>query len=160
MIQLGEVEQIILEDITIKGYNNVGGFTGRIDNASIENLDAKNVIVEASGEYSGGIVGYQTYYSEIESRLKNINANSINITGADYVGGILGYGKGCNITIEESNITGNSYVGGIVGSLTQTDSNISGTEDISYLKSYNNTIQGSGEEIRRNSRKNLKSTNK
>ena len=160
MIQLGEVEQIILEDITIKGYNNVGGFTGRIDNASIENLDAKNVIVEASGEYSGGIVGYQTYYSEIESRLKNINANSINITGADYVGGILGYGKGCNITIEESNITGNSYVGGIVGSLTQTDSNISGTEDISYLKSYNNTIQGSGEEIRWNSRKNPRSTNK
>ncbi len=159
MIQLGKVEQIILEDITIKGYHDVGGFTGRIDNARIENLDAKNIIVEASGEYSGGIVGYQTYYSEIESRLKNINANSITITGANYVGGIVGYGKGCNITIEESNITGNSYVGGIAGCLTQTGSNISGTEDISYLKSCNNTIQGSGEEIRWNNWQTIKSAN-
>ena len=148
----GNIQNIKMEEIDIKGKNYVGGLVGQTGNVRIQDIEAKDIKIEASGNYIGGILGYQTYYTEIESRLFNIYADNVNITGGTYIGGILGYGKGYNLTIINSNITGQSLIGGIMGTSPFADT--SGNMDNSNLLSRNNTISGTGEKIRRNRRAN------
>ena len=148
MANSGNIENINLENINIKGKTYVGGFIGRAINAKIQGVEAKDIIVEASGNYVGGILGHQTYYTETESRLRNIYADNINIVGGTYIGGILGFGKGYNLTVINSNITGSSYIGGIIGNMQSAEGD--GNIDDSNLLSQNNRISGSREKIRWN----------
>ena len=148
MANSGNIENINLENIDIKGKTYVGGFIGRTNNAKIQGVEAKDIIVEASGNYIGGILGHQTYYTETESRLSNIYADNINIVGGTYIGGILGFGKGYNLTVINSNITGSSYIGGIIGNMQNAEGD--GNIDNSNLLSQNNRISGSREKIRWN----------
>ena len=81
------------------------------------NVDASSsVSVERAGDrdsYVGGLVG-DASYTTIES-----SSNSGNVSGSDYVGGLVGYAYEYS-TIESSSnsgsVTGSSDVGGLVGS--------------------------------------------
>ena len=125
-----------------KGYLLGGAHT-------ISNLDIK-------GLNSVGLIGYMSAGSVIGLNLENIN-----ITGNNYVGGIVGNEPSSStITLKEisisGDITGNKYVGGILGYTTTTstsntvksvivNANITGTDYVGgiggKISSYT-TIQG------------------
>ena len=110
--EIGNVENIELENVAITGRNNVGGLIGyslsNVTNIQATNIQATNITIKGSGYYIGGIVG------------QNNNPGIIN-----------------NTEIQDSNITGTgNYVGGIVGYYNSSDSN-----NINNLKSINNIIK-------------------
>ena len=116
----GNVGNVDLNDISIKGHSSVGGLIGHADlsiDISINNITANNITIEASADYVGGILGYNEVSSTIE--MNNITIESSNITGKNYVGGIFGYlsysGNIENLKTNNLEIYGNSYVGGVVG---------------------------------------------
>ncbi|MDV0446679.1 hypothetical protein MsAg5_05290 [Methanosarcinaceae archaeon Ag5] len=130
---------------TIEGGTRVGGLIGQINNVTVNNSSV-NGPVRSTQDNTGGLIGAGTNslinnsvsVSEINAgkagssdstaggiigltNMVNIN-NSVhtgNITGYDYVGGIVGYWQGANIFIENSEHTGDinarQVIGGIVG---------------------------------------------
>ena len=100
----------------ISGKAYVGGLVGYIEDISVVDCRNAGSILAEKGEYVGGIAGYADY--PFDSAMYDLE-NTANITGADYVGGILG----CVVTHEfqlsdtwnNGKINGESYVGGIVG---------------------------------------------
>jgi alpha-tubulin suppressor-like RCC1 family protein len=108
------INNIILEDVDIRGASSVGGLVGYLfghdDIGSITNSSASGNII--GGEYVGGLVGYNDSGS-----ITNSSASG-NITGEGYVGGLVGYNG--NGTISASYSTGNATTldysaGGLVG---------------------------------------------
>ena len=86
-----------------------------------------------------GLFGYN------QGTLKNIKLDNFNITGNDFVGGLVSYNignvQGCEIS-QNSVITGNSYVGGLIGYtigvVTGSTSNavVNGTSNVGGLIGY------------------------
>ena len=116
----GNVGNVDLNDISIKGHSSVGGLIGHADlsiDIGINNITGNNITIEASADYVGGIWGYNEISSTIE--VNNIKIENSNITGRSYVGGIFGYlsysGNIENLKTNNLEIYGNSYVGGVVG---------------------------------------------
>ncbi len=127
---------------SVSGVNYVGAVAGVMNGGTITRVRNEGIVIKGSGNYVGGMVGcirYATSSSVSASSLKNTyiryctSAGSTTITGAAYVGGMVGFlnigsnadGKtvsirncvnNCPIT---STIAGTSavsaYVGGIVG---------------------------------------------
>lgn len=121
-ITSGNIENIEMRDINIKGKGYVGGVVGRISisvgTTTVNNIIGDNVTVEGTEDFIGGIIGYNLSNIIVE----NITIENSNITGKrNYTGGIAGY---CpitnleNLTVNNTNITGGTYVGGIAGQLT------------------------------------------
>ncbi len=119
----GNIENIKLERINIKGKSYVGGFIGNLNirvYSSINNIIGNDVTVEGSENYVGGMVGYLTGGSsaDITIECKNLKVENSNINGEDYVGGIIGdarYGNFSYLETYNTNVLGNSYIGGISG---------------------------------------------
>ncbi len=93
-----------------------GGLVGYIGDSQpssfiIEN-SSNSSNVSGGDIYTGGIVGY----SKFSIVLKN-NTNDGDITGANYLGGIIGYSVGGALSYSSNNgiIKGKTYVGGLVG---------------------------------------------
>ena len=110
--RVNRMSNIIVEG-TINGKDYVGGIIGGIYNACITNSIAK-VIVNATGEYCGGITGYAgggDAYSNIE-QCKVVNST---ITGNNKVGGISGSCGICGNCFFTGTISGVDKVGGIIG---------------------------------------------
>ena len=115
--EIGKVENIELENITITGRSNIGGLIGR-SLSKITNIQAKTINIESSGNYTGGIAGYYNSNKEDSKNLKVINIK-IKSNG-DIVGGIFGYLGSNNkkleyVEIENAEISGKSNIGGILG---------------------------------------------
>ena len=111
----GSMSNVVLDGINVLGTNYVGGLAGNAK-LELENVTALNVVVTATGNYAGGIIGYFTNVDCIDQTY--IDVSQLNITGKNYVGGIIGYGSNAKIaysSIKESTITGTSYVGGMHG---------------------------------------------
>jgi len=125
------ISDLTLENVTIKGHNYVGGLGGLNVLANRCTLNGSSLIT-ASGDYVGGLVGYNKCYgdwdfNDLKKISNNIIESSCTIQGRNYVGGIIGsvvYGEA---TIEKAEVlvescssaatvsaTGN-YVGGIIG---------------------------------------------
>lgn len=87
------------------GLNFSGNFNG--NNYNISDLYINN----STRDYAG-LFGYA------KGEIKDVNLIGVNITGKDYVGAVVGYFTGDNISNCNStgNIIGVGYVGGIVGS--------------------------------------------
>lgn len=141
----GNLENIELEDITINGNQYVGGLGAYVITRDIRNVKANHINITATGNFIGGIIGYQSISVDQESKIENIVIENSNITGNNYTGGVFGYGKVSRTTIRNSNVSGHSIVGGIGGQF------IGGRGDteMADLLAENSTIQGTGEQIRR-----------
>ena len=108
--------------------DDVGGIVGTLLNgASINGAYNDSEIIGVNSV--GGIVGYSGYGSadapaEGSSPVNNIKnvINGGSISGADYVGGLLGHSEHTKLdgARNAGEITGEDYVGGIVGQNTET----------------------------------------
>lgn len=115
---------------SVKGNNCVGGIGGSFDYANMKAVISA-ASVTATGNYTGGITGFlgmideEHYYSNNEISYFGGSATLVkcfnygNVTGKNYVGGIVGLNhyndEVIKQLINEGNIKGESYVGGIVG---------------------------------------------
>lgn len=97
---------------SIKAKSSAGGFSGYANSTLFENCSSSMSIV--SKGCSGGIVGTSNNCS-----FNSCTFNGANISGTEYVGGIVGkeYDGSDNISLcsVNSTITGTNYVGGLVG---------------------------------------------
>ena len=115
---------------SVKGNNCVGGIGGSFDYANMKAVISA-ASVTATGNYTGGITGFlgmideEHYYSNNEISYFGGSATLVkcfnygNVTGKNYVGGIVGLNHDndefIKQLINEGNIKGESYVGGIAG---------------------------------------------
>ena len=104
----------------ISGATYVGGYVGYADNSGSFSLSSSSFtgIVNGSGSYTGGLIGY--LYRQATITGCYVNAKVI---GKDYTGGLIGYESYYNYANTHSNnyvkgsIEGGSYVGGLYGTL-------------------------------------------
>lgn len=147
----------------ISGYRYVGGIagentaTGKIINISNDNdynitvntaYDSWSELAGQNKEFFGGIVGHNGN-NGLVADVKN-NAN-ISVTGAKYVGGIIGQNDGqigqkgaqydgyvvVGYAVNNGTVSGDDYVGGVIG---QNNAAISKTD---LINTVNGTVSGS-----------------
>lgn len=111
-----------ISNVKITSKLTYTGFFGKVtNNASIKNIAFKNLTIQSSGRYTGGVVGYSDNVSinrvSVEGTL-NSSYNVIATTG--YVGGIVGYLTSSSSELNSIQFSGEitsigSNTGGIVG---------------------------------------------
>ncbi|MBR6593039.1 MAG: InlB B-repeat-containing protein [Prevotella sp.] len=105
----------------IVGSSSVGGLVGKIDNtknnryAFIQKCFAVGSI-SASGDYLGGLIGNDSGYVWSYTNLVDCY-HSGPVTGANYVGGLVGYKKYGETSncYSIGSVAGNRYIGGLLG---------------------------------------------
>ena len=145
----GNIEEINLQNVHVKGVQRIGGLIGNVNvslgNTRLSNILGDNVTVEGTGNYVGGIFGYNL--SNIV--VYNLTVENSNIIGEkDFVGGISGYCPILNfekLTVNNTNITGNSYVGGISGQITNGKNIQINSSTVNATGSYIGGIAGSSQ---------------
>lgn len=113
----GTIVGCSVQNIEVIGKEKVGGLIGiSMSGSWVESATSTGIssLVKAEGSYSGGIIGYMNNNSTI------INCvNNANVSGNEYVGGIVGivfYGTNLRGSSNvNGNIVGNNYIGGISG---------------------------------------------
>ncbi len=112
----GELSNIKLEDVDVKGRHNVGGLAGSKYNGSTIRDSYVSGSVTGSN-YVGGISGVSGTIDYSGGTINNSYANC-SVTGYDYVGGIVGSSEDpINNSCASGSVTGNSHVGGLTGYL-------------------------------------------
>ena len=122
-------KKILLDaDIDLAGYewtpigNNTTPFRGSFDG---QGHTISNLTVTGSDTVTrcGLFGGLSAWHAGVDMVIENIHLESVNITGAEYGGGITGYArvyKGCNLTIRGCTVTGEisgQYAGGVAGQI-------------------------------------------
>ena len=134
-----KINNVTLKDIQVKGIGYVAGGITRTNEKDITNITADNVTVVASGNYAGGIIGYAAWTEYLlPQSIKNLTITNSSITGKDYVGGVLGYGRINHMDSINNQVSGASYVGGVTGYAYTNNENSTTTNSI---------IKGSGSYI-------------
>ena len=108
----GIIKNLNLENVNIKGLNNVGGISGSGgSNASI--LHSKVSGKVEGNENVGGVIGSTGYVEVIANTTSNTN-----VVGVTNVGGISGNGgtQRASGVVQSGDVSGTKYVGGISGS--------------------------------------------
>ena len=140
----GNIENIEMNDINIKGKVYIGGFIGSVNidtgDTVINNVIGNNVTVEGAGNYVGGTIGYQAG-STVD--ISNITIENSNIKGKDYyTGGSIGSLASCRsykyIEVNHTDVTGNNFVGGVYGYW---------TGNSNFIQINSSTINATGEYI-------------
>mgnify|MGYP003293155333 CR=1 FL=1 len=97
-----------------KGWEPIGTsstkFTGILDGNGYK---IKNLYINTPEQNYIGLFGYV-----YDAKIKNITLDDINITGFEYVGGIIGYSGSESIITKcstQGKVTGKTFVGGVVG---------------------------------------------
>lgn len=109
---LNSFKNIDFENITVNGTYSGNKFgILRYNYARTENINFKDITINAPKISYTGIIGY-----EYDQYFRNINFDNINIIGSSYVGAV-GHiiSTVNNITIKNSSATGVSYVGTLFG---------------------------------------------
>lgn len=129
------ISNLTLESVTFKGKSYVGAFGGY--NVSADKCKVIGTsVVSGTGDYVGGIVGWNRLHGDNMSSWPNLSDISVGqnctVTGANYVGGIVGaYEQGENysmqfsssqqpldVCISSATVTAKgNYVGGIFGKM-------------------------------------------
>ena len=103
----------------VSGWRNVGGLVGG-NGGTVSNSYATGSVL-GTGDYVGGLVGYnyQEYY--LGGRVRNCYAAG-SVSGDDYVGGLVGYNRSDGISggyvymsYSTGSVSGTNWVGGLVG---------------------------------------------
>ena len=103
----------------IAGSSNIGGLIGKTFYQIINNIRSCFSIgtISASGNYVGGMIGNDSgIYQQYSTNLSN-NYHSGSVTGANYVGGLVGYKKHGEMSncYSIGSVAGARYVGGLLG---------------------------------------------
>ena len=107
------IRDISLENINVKGKNYTAGFIGKTRSNDMTYIDLKDVTVDSTGNYVGGMIGHRDYSATVT--VFHITADELNIKGNSYTGGIYGYGGASIVDVTNATVQGTSYVGGIMG---------------------------------------------
>lgn len=116
-INYGKVENSSASG-TVKGYRQVGGLAGRVENSAVLNGSSANVTVNGYANV-GGLIGQ---YSSWASMADNSASGNVTGTGANIGGlvGDIGWGAGVANSHASGNVTGTNsnsfYLGGLIGS--------------------------------------------
>ena len=134
-----KISNITLNDINISGTKYVAGCIASTNEKDITNIIADNVTVVASESYAAGIIAYAPWsdYTK-EQAIQYLTVTNSNITGINYVGGVLGYGRVNHMDSADNKVNGKSYVGGVSGYAYTNNGNSTTT---------NSVIKGSGSYI-------------
>lgn len=118
------IQNINIENSNIKGYQYIGGITGRNQSGTIRNCSFNGEVTGVN--YVGGISGGV-------GTVTNSSNNGV-ITGSECVGGIIGGSGTVENCYNSGNIKGDLYVGGLGGNSTIKNSyNISLVEGNQYV---------------------------
>jgi len=100
-----------ISHLTINGGSYLGLFGQLGSGAGVKDLGIVDVNIAGSGNYIGGLVGYN-YYGSITA-----SYSTATVSGKDYVGGLVGYKYYGTITSSYSTgtVSGSDSVGGLVG---------------------------------------------
>lgn len=114
-----------VNNASIKGKNYVGGITGYNRDGKfygcVNGSNGTSSVISATGNYAGGIIGSGNFNNNIGpgvSYSSPLNINYMAVSGASYVGGIMGLNSGTSIANVENNgaVTASAdYAGGIAG---------------------------------------------
>ena len=131
------IKNVILEDISVKGANYVGGLMGRTRRGNIYKSDAVGMV--SGDSFVGGLVGLldqgilQKSFSHSEITGNELFAGGLvganfygtvhssfstgTVSGTQSAGGLIGYSDGGMVygSWSSANVTGESQVGGLVG---------------------------------------------
>ena len=113
LLSYGYAKNLHINNATIKGKKYVGCFAGYSNTSNYQNCSLNGTVsVVGTGDYVGGGVGYS------KGTLLNCSINDgISVSGANYTGGLSGYGSADNCSVLGSiAVNGNGHVGGITGS--------------------------------------------
>lgn len=127
------ISNLTLESVTFRGKSYVGAFGGYNVSANKCKVIGTSV-VSGTGDYVGGIVGWNKLESWSLPILSDVSmGENCTVTGANYVGGIVGRYGGTDMNsgylnvssslkpfdncISHATVTGNDYVGGIFGKI-------------------------------------------
>lgn len=108
----GRVEKVRLAGVNVNGVGSVGALVGSNDGVVV-NCGVESGTVQATGIYSGGLVGHS--WGMISSSFSKANVTS----SVGYVGGVVGDGRGGvfrSYSTGNVNVTGTGqFVGGVSG---------------------------------------------
>jgi hypothetical protein len=133
----------------VSGQREVGGLAGRVLFSSYSGNRAA-VNVSSTGDYAGGLIGYESS-GMVASR---DNSASGSVSGANFVGGLIGWVDRSNITNATASgaVSGNTDVGGLIGHVdamanvsgSHASGNVTGVQSVGGLvgKSGNNSSAG------------------
>ena len=99
-------------DMNVEGVKNVGGLTGYNNWGTYTDCIVTGR-VNATGDNAGGFIGYS-----YAGNLAGLNIENANVTGLNYVGGLVGqYTQATSFTDSSATgvVRGQNYVGGLVG---------------------------------------------
>lgn len=140
---LNSFKNIDFENITVNGTYSGNKFgILRYNYARTENINFKDITINAPKISYTGIIGY-----EYGQYFKNINFENINVTGASYIGavGYINSTTVTNININNSSANGNSYVGTLFGFLTGSTTTVNASHiNVTANGSYVGGIMGQG----------------
>ena len=111
------ISGINLENIKCFGNFYVGGFIANTNDGVFSNINAKNIVIEATGDNVGGIFGYISIGDGTQkTEIENIEISNANIksTGSR-VGGIAGHGRLSESKVANTVVEGLDKVGGMIG---------------------------------------------
>ena len=113
-IKHGLINDSYVKNVTVNGNNETGGLVGYNYNGEIKMSYASEVTVKAKGTGTGGLVG-GVVFSKVEGNEvrgdSKVDANS-------RVGGLVGENKGTTfweVNVENTNVSGWDFVGGLIG---------------------------------------------
>ncbi|MBU9723244.1 MULTISPECIES: Ig-like domain-containing protein [Bacillaceae] len=119
-VENGVIKNVTLENVNVKGKNNVGGIVALLDgvNSQLENVHISGSVV--GGSYLGGLVGYVKFGS-IQKSSSSASVTCLQEYNCYATGGLVGdiIPSNTSPTINESfatgDVTGVSRVGGLAG---------------------------------------------
>lgn len=116
---LGEdsvVRDLYIANANVAGSQFVGILAGYLQNGTASNVRTSG-IVSAVDNYAGGLVG--NHFAGIVGYTIMGCTSSADVSGNQYVGGLVGYDTSSSITHSSAtgNVTGNSSIGGLVGGM-------------------------------------------
>jgi len=129
-LNYGTIDTSYASGGSVNGVSDVGGLVGsnRANSGTSNGVRTNGIIsnsyvstgsVSSTGNYVGGLVGYNDFGTISNSHVDTGTA----VNGVDYVGGLVGYDGGEGFiygnTVTGAIVTGNSYVGGLVGEVAQ-----------------------------------------
>lgn len=114
-VQEAELSDINLRNVRIQGQRYVGGIAGYARDTIIDRCSVQGEIWSVS-DYSGGLAGYSI---GIGNYIRNSYSN-VNIHGASYIGGLIGYSTTTTFSITDCYASGSvigtaNCIGGLVG---------------------------------------------
>ena len=110
-----------INEVTIKAYgygmsylHNVGGVIGYAEGVTMRNCGNEGTLDTRNTQYAGGLIGYMAPYENPTT--VEMSYNIADIVGCEFVGGLVGYIKGCTAAAEKDLIK-DCYSLGDVGSV-------------------------------------------